>query len=596
MKKILLLIFVCLSSVIYSQTWVLQTSNVSLNLQKIFFVDSLHGWSVGSSGTIVRTLDGGNNWLVANSGVSASLNGVHFISPAVGWAVGNVGAILKTVNGGNSWSSQNSTTTNSLCNVFFIDSLNGWCNDTYFNIYKTSNSGATWTQYFTGLSCGINGFVEFAFTSPTNGFYLTGCGNISSNIAQTVDGGLNWTGLPPSISLPKAISFAANKRDGYILPQASVPGNTGLITSDSGHTWTLLPIPIGNFQTSGVSCISSSTAFVSGGYGNATGNVFRTTNSGQSWSATFTSTTATKNSVCFPQENYGWCCDADGNIWRWDNSSATVSTPISYLCKGFFANIPFNVQGNFANGNIFRLFLSNHTGNFSNATQIDSLITTASGIFHPLISTSLIDDTGYKLRITGTNPPYSQDYDSSITIETITGNFAASQTLLTYPQSTAQFNNTSVNPNWNYTWLFGDGTSPYSSNNVTVYHPYSNNGLYDVSLVITNAGGCSDTVTKAGYIYVAGVPTNINNTLSDDFKIYPNPSTDKIILSFTNSSKEQIELKLFDMCGHLFQQETIEYSAGTNTKQIKLDQFPKGIYVLQIKTGEHLINKKLEIH
>lgn len=595
MRKIILTIFTFLSAISYSQTWVLQNSNVSVSLQKIFFVDSLHGWSVGNTGTIVRSLDGGANWIIANSGVSTTLNGVHFINPSVGWVVGNGGVILKTTNGGNSWSSQNSTTTNRLANVFFTDSLNGWCNDIYFNIYKTTNSGVTWTQYSVGLSCGTNNaIVEFAFTSTSNGFFLTGCGNISSNIAQTTNGGVTWNGLAPSITQPQAISFAPNKRDGYIFPATSVSGNTGLITSDSGATWSLLPTATG-LQTTDVSCISHSVAYVSGHYGNATGNVYKTTDAGQTWSATFTSTTSKKNSVAFTDTNHGWCCDADGNIWRWDNSSATISTPIKYLCKGSFASIPFTVQGNFVNGNIFKLYLSNQTGNFSSASLIDSITTTTSGTFHPFISASLLNGTGYKLRITGSNPPYSHDYDSSITIETITGNFTASQTLLTYPQSTAQFNNSSVNANWNYTWLFGDSSSPYSSNNSTVYHTYSDNGLFDVSLIITNAGGCSDTVTKSGYIYSTGIPTGVVNNFLDAINVYPNPFSDNINVTFTNDTKTLTHVKLFNVTGEVVKQKIVEKQSGISSVSFNASDLTRGMYVLQITIDGQTINKKVEV-
>jgi hypothetical protein len=44
-------------------------SNNSYN--KIHFVDSLTGWVVGDSGTIVHTSDGGENWVLQNRALSA---------------------------------------------------------------------------------------------------------------------------------------------------------------------------------------------------------------------------------------------------------------------------------------------------------------------------------------------------------------------------------------------------------------------------------------------------------------------------------------------------------------------------------------------
>ena len=65
-------------------------------------------------------------------------------------------------------------------------------------------------------------------------------------------------------------------------------------------------------------------------------------------------------------------------------------------------------------------------------------------------------------------------------------------------------NNTPNLSNYNFTWYFGDGSSA-SNNNATVFHTYQFNGLYDITLVATSiATGCTDTLTKTGYIFVSG--------------------------------------------------------------------------------------------
>jgi hypothetical protein len=70
MTKWLLVLLFALSQVSYAG-WVSQTSNTSLNLNDVCFVDSLYGWAVGghsymppdsSYGICLRTTDGGARW------------------------------------------------------------------------------------------------------------------------------------------------------------------------------------------------------------------------------------------------------------------------------------------------------------------------------------------------------------------------------------------------------------------------------------------------------------------------------------------------------------------------------------------------------
>jgi gliding motility-associated-like protein len=51
-----------------------------------------------------------------------------------------------------------------------------------------------------------------------------------------------------------------------------------------------------------------------------------------------------------------------------------------------------------------------------------------------------------------------------------------------------------------YFWDFGDGTT---STDPAPAHAYSRYGSFTVKLILTNEGGCADTVTQAGYIKVA---------------------------------------------------------------------------------------------
>ncbi|MCK6650506.1 MAG: PKD domain-containing protein [Bacteroidia bacterium] len=66
-----------------------------------------------------------------------------------------------------------------------------------------------------------------------------------------------------------------------------------------------------------------------------------------------------------------------------------------------------------------------------------------------------------------------------------------------------------------YNWNFGDSGTGSGS---PVTHTYSNDGTYDVSMIITTAAGCVDTVTNLGYIVVNPLPTAA-------FSASPNPAS-----------------------------------------------------------------------
>jgi gliding motility-associated-like protein len=77
-------------------------------------------------------------------------------------------------------------------------------------------------------------------------------------------------------------------------------------------------------------------------------------------------------------------------------------------------------------------------------------------------------------------------------------------------------------------WNFGDGSTSTAAGPVT--HTYLNDGIYDVTLTVTNVGGCFTTLVRNDYINVYKVP-------DASFIFSPNqPTTIATEVSFTNYS------------------------------------------------------------
>ncbi len=83
--------------------------------------------------------------------------------------------------------------------------------------------------------------------------------------------------------------------------------------------------------------------------------------------------------------------------------------------------------------------------------------------------------------------------------------FTTNTQILYAPPFAFQYNNTTPNiSNYNFTWYFGDGTY-VQSNNATVFHQYSQNGTYSITLVATSiATGCTETLYESNYLFCAG--------------------------------------------------------------------------------------------
>lgn len=101
---------------------------------------------------------------------------------------------------------------------------------------------------------------------------------------------------------------------------------------------------------------------------------------------------------------------------------------------------------------------------------------------------------------------------------------------VTCPPKAVQFTNLSVpgaGGTTTYLWDFGDGGT---STQVNPTHTYVANGVYNVSLSVTNSSGCSNIYTKPNYIQIVSKPT-ANFTASNN-----NSCTLPLNVSFTNTS------------------------------------------------------------
>jgi PKD repeat protein len=93
-----------------------------------------------------------------------------------------------------------------------------------------------------------------------------------------------------------------------------------------------------------------------------------------------------------------------------------------------------------------------------------------------------------------------------ITVFGIYADFTAENTYKACPEMRCKFSDASIGDSLMYQWNFGD-TLQYETNISTDKDPshlYAFAGHYDVTLIVSDKNGCSDTMVKENYIHVGG--------------------------------------------------------------------------------------------
>ena len=83
--------------------------------------------------------------------------------------------------------------------------------------------------------------------------------------------------------------------------------------------------------------------------------------------------------------------------------------------------------------------------------------------------------------------------------------------------------------------------------------------------------------------------------LVKNLKVYPNPTRGLFNISFVSDDVVTLELLVLDAYGKVIMTENKEMFVGEYTKQVDLSEYPKGIYMVQIKTNNSFITKRVVV-
>lgn len=170
----------------------------------------------------------------------------------------------------------------------------------------------------------------------------------------------------------------------------------------------------------------------------------------------------------------------------------------------------------------------------------------------------------------------------------ITINSAKPIPAFTYSSNNMDFNfsNQTIDGN-TYLWDFGDGSTSALTNPTHIYSTY---GSYNVKLISYNSCGI-DSITNTIDL-IAGIQDNNDQNA---IRIYPNPTTDKVNISFDNLTNQHASIVLADMIGKTIINKEIDIESNKFNYILTINSLNSGIYLIQIKLKNNIITKKLTI-
>ncbi len=340
-----LLIFILSISIYGSSNWKQITKASYSSLNSVFFTNENVGWIAGSSGTILKTTDGGNTWespLLGTLPVVSTMYSIYFVDENIGYAGGSNDLLLKSTDGGASWSRINlDAGGGSIYSIYFSDENTGWIlsgTNGSGQIAYTTDGGATWSIQVTESSSRLR---SMSFASNGHGVCAGGKGGAFA-FYYTKDG-TSWTKAPLPTNIPagytktdiNAVAMASNDiacATGWGSNAAGLQPTFTIRTADGGVNWKYEAQAEANrlyVTMYGITFKDNLNGIAVGGNSYKGGIAYKTTDGGLTWSESFlpvgfrgTAISWVGNKICIVGSGGGIVVSDDsGSTWK-------VTTPI----------------------------------------------------------------------------------------------------------------------------------------------------------------------------------------------------------------------------------------------------------------------------
>ena len=264
-------------------------------------------------------------------------------------------------------------------------------------------------------------------------------------------------------------------------------------------------------------------------------------------------------------------------------------------------NISFDIYDTFTS-NTFTAYLSDATGDFSSEIEIGNLVSDVAGTIEGIIPINTSSGTGYKVRVKSSSPAYTSSVSNEFEI-------VLDNTTPTVSISSTVSGTTSANP-FDVNIIFSEKVYGFEEADIVVSNATisdfddSTAPDYVVEIAPTASGTVTinvpensaiDTVghgnTAATQWSVTYTPTGIEKLKEYGVNIFPNPSTGKFTIEIENDYSV-IDVSVIDLSGKIIYNELFN---NENLKEIDLNGFAKGMYILQLNVDSEKLTTKILI-
>lgn len=204
-------------------------------------------------------------WTKQSAGTDASFRSIHALSKKVVWAGGSKGTVLRTLNGGNNWQVIRVKDAESLDfrDIYGVNDKiayamsAGDADKGAAKVFKTIDGGETWKVVLNLTEKGIF-FDSMDFWNEKEGLLIGDPIDDKPFILRTLDGGVSWNRIDKA-KLPAVLegeaSFASSGTCIATKPSGKAWLNTQsrvFFTPDKGETWQVYQTPFKQGLTSGI--------------------------------------------------------------------------------------------------------------------------------------------------------------------------------------------------------------------------------------------------------------------------------------------------------------------------------------------------------
>ena len=182
------------------------------------------------------------DWMKMDSPTTRFISKLVCLDSLTCWAAGDSGLIIHTSDGGVDWQIQNSQSSELIQDIFFLNFNLGWAVTTRFDsiygsyILKTTNGGEVWEKEFFSIENKF--FHTIYFLDALNGWVA---GGPSDAFYRTTDGGVSWftPQFDSSMFIGAPVQDLAFYSPQYGFACGGLHDRFGVIwkTTDSGYSW-----------------------------------------------------------------------------------------------------------------------------------------------------------------------------------------------------------------------------------------------------------------------------------------------------------------------------------------------------------------------